>query len=130
MIKTIEKKCILGEHDITLSFQDTRDDYVCPTALGDIGEIIIYEDCIFITPNNYDDKIIETREKELQETFKEIFGTDKIDYSSNEYYQKIKNMIENGTLKSLGYTITTYKEETEEYEDIISYYNNKQTKRH
>jgi len=129
MIKTIEKKYELNDGYITLYFSDPRDNYIYSTALGDIGNITICENGVFILSNqDNDEKIVVRREKILLEAFKEIFGIDKIDYLSSEYYPKIKTMIENGTLTSLGYKIVIQSEE--EFDDIISYHYNKRNKRH
>lgn len=59
-----------------------------------------------INPKNDPSRKIEMlREKQLYQAFEEIFGIKEINPLSNEYYRIIQTMIENGTLKALGYTL-------------------------
>lgn len=116
MQKTIEKRCIVEDDAIIIRLSDTRDNYIYPTSLGEIGEINVYQDGIFIVADqNEEEKIVARRESVLLATFKEIFNEDNYDQTSKEYYRKINTMIENGTLKSLGYTITDSNDDTTSY---------------
>lgn len=88
---------------IDIYIEDTRDNYIDQFALGQIGSITISVD-FFQTNVTYDNEDI--KEKILSEVLKELFGETKIegvkeDYS--KYYNKIKNMIEQGTMSHLGY---------------------------
>lgn len=106
MLKNLEKKCVIGNDTICINVIDTRDSYIYDDAMGDIGNIFISRQGVLICPDyGSDDTIIHEKEIILIQTFKELFGVDKYNPLSSEYYTKINNMIHNGTLSTLRYTI-------------------------
>lgn len=106
MLNNIEKKCIVGNDIICITLVDIRDNYVIKDAIGTIGNIFISNHGVFIYPDyDSEDKIIKKKEVILIQNFKELFGVDEYNPVSSEYYQKIKEMISNEKLKSLGYVV-------------------------
>lgn len=104
MEEYIEKTYIMEEDNITIKLEDTRDDYVEPNALGNIGTINLSPSGALILPDySTDSELDEIKEKKLLLSFKEIFGEEEYNPLSGEYYQKIKIMIQNGLLTPLGY---------------------------
>lgn len=123
MKKYIEKKCIIEYDRIVIQLLDTRDNYIYPKALGNIGQIILSKSGTLVYPTyGYDEKLDKLKEIKLYQAFKEIFGTEEYNPLSSEYYQIIKIMIENGTLQSLGYEILP--DEYEE-EETVSYHSSR-----
>ena len=119
-MKTIIKECRVYEDSIILSLEDPRDNYVHKNALGKIGDICIspYGVIINFSMDICEEKIEKLREKKLLEAFKEIFGNIEYNPLSDKYYEQIKEMISNGKLTSLGYTISELDSEYEEKDTI------------
>lgn len=104
MEKYIEKTYMVEDENITIQLTDTRDNYIYEDALGEIGSICLSPLGVIIFPTySVDERQDKLKEMTLLLSFKEIFGEEKYNPLSKEYYQKIKTMIENGTLDSMGY---------------------------
>lgn len=110
-MKNIIKICYVEEDIITLELEDPRDEYIYKNALGKIGTINFSKEGVLISPN-YEVELRTTNiwYKELEKAFYEIFGSNDFDMLSGQYYKKIKQMITNGKLQSLGYTIKSVEE--------------------
>ena len=109
--KNIKKECIIDGDTITLKLVDLRDNYVYEDALGDIGSVYISKDGMMIYVElGYEEKIEKLREAKIYQELKKIFGTEEFNPLSDEYYNKIKMLISNKTLESLGYTISNEQE--------------------
>lgn len=112
MEKYIDKTYTVEEDSIIISLYDSRDSYICKNFLGDIGSIHISLSGVFMCPTLYDGIELENvKEKKLISAFKEIFGTEEYNPLSPKYYQTIRTLIENGTLKALGYELITYSDD-------------------
>lgn len=110
-MKNIIKTCYVEEDIITLELEDPRDEYIYKNALGKIGTINFSKEGVLISPNyEIDLRTTNIGYKELEKAFYEIFGSNDFDVLSGEYYKKIKQMIANGKLQSLGYTIKSEEE--------------------
>lgn len=88
---------------ITLYLEDTRDNYVNKSALGEIGNICIAKGYIGCNAD-YTGENETVKEQILEEAIQEIFGITKIDTLSEEYYDIIMKKLQDGTLAALGYT--------------------------
>lgn len=121
MIKSIKKTCIMDDETIQILLEDTRDSYITKNYLGVLGSIFISkEGTTIISQPDYDLKIQALKEKYLLKAFKEIFNEENYEPLTDKYYEKIQNMIKDGTIESLGYEIKKIEsniEELYEYEE-------------
>ena len=120
MIKIIEKTCNVYDDSVELSLEDTRDNYIHHNALGQIGEIYLSNFGVLINPKQdfCRTSIEKQRELKLLKEFAAVFGTKEYNPLSGEYYSQILEMIKNGQLSSLGYTIKNKEEAHDDYEDF------------
>lgn len=125
MIKSIKKTCIMDDETIQILLEDTRDSYITKNYLGVLGSIFISkEGTTIISQPDYDLKIQALKEKYLLKAFKEIFNEENYEPLTDKYYEKIQNMIKDGTIESLGYEIKKIEsniEELYEYEEPKNY---------
>lgn len=119
MIKSIKKTCIMDDETIQILLEDTRDSYITKNYLGVLGSIFISkEGTTIISQPDYDLKIQALKEKYLLKAFKEIFNEENYEPLTDKYYEKIQNMIKDGTIESLGYEIKKIESNIEElYEE-------------
>lgn len=121
-MKKIEKTCIISKDFYSIYLEDTRDSYTNKYALGNIGSIYISKDGVSMFPQlDADEKINNLKEKKIIETFIEIFGKEKFEPLSDKYYKIIKDKIESGELKKLGYLVKEEELDLEDSLDFISH---------
>ena len=121
------KKTYEEEYEtVILHFEDIRDDYIEEKVLGRIGTINISRGFFQIVPED-DFEHLEKKEDIIDEAIEELFGTTNIEENSNKYYEKIKEMITDGTLETFGY-VAVKKEY--ELDDLGETYTKKRKRRY
>ena len=124
LIRSVEWK--QSYETVILHFEDIRDNYIEEEVLGRIGTINISRGFFQIVPED-DFEYLEKKEDIIDEAIEELFGTTNIEENSNKYYEKIKEMITDGTLETFGY-VAVKKEH--ELDDLGETYTKKRKRRY